>query len=498
MQKIPLFLCTILLLTGCKVGPNFHSPEAPKTTRYNNGPIIKKTARAANPAGKSQHLHYNRDISNAWWTLFHSQELNALIEQGLRNNPTVEMSKANIRKAQANLRVVAGPKLFPTAETQFFGSRERNTLLATGINLTPLPGQKLPFSIKNQFDLYNASVNVSYNLDLLGGNKRQVEALRAAIDYERFELEAAYLTLTANIVTTSITIASLHDQLKTTQALINCQKKLLSMTLNNYNLGHISRLDVLNRENRLKKTIATLPPIKSNLAQKYNALAVLVGSLPSENHLAHFNLRSFYLPTELPVSLPSQLVKQRPDIRSAESILHKASAEIGVATADLFPKFNILGNYGWFSTTLSTLFNPMNNVWNYGGQIAQTLLKGGALRAKRKMAIAEYEYASARYKKIMLDAFLDVADVLHALEFDAELLQAQVAAEQNTQARLNLITNQYQLGKTNYISVLSAKEAYLHAHLNVIQAETARYNDTAALFQSLGGGWWNTPHQVNV
>lgn len=172
-------------------------------------------------------MHYNRDISNAWWTLFHSQELNALIEQGLRNNPTVEMSKANIRKAQANLRVVAGPKLFPTAETQFFGSRERNTLLATGINLTPLPGQKLPFSIKNQFDLYNASVNVSYNLDLLGGNKRQVEALRAAIDYERFELEAAYLTLTANIVTTSITIASLHDQLKTTQALINCQKKLI-------------------------------------------------------------------------------------------------------------------------------------------------------------------------------------------------------------------------------------------------------------------------------
>lgn len=248
----------------------------------------------------------------------------------------------------------------------------------------------------------------------------------------------------------------------------------------------------------LKKTIATLPPIKSNLAQKYNALAVLVGSLPSENHLAHFNLRSFHLPTELPVSLPSQLVKQRPDIRSAESILHKASAEIGVATADLFPKFNILGNYGWFSTTLSTLFNPMNNVWNYGGQIAQTLLKGGALRAKEKWQLQNMNTRPPDNKKIMLDAFLDVADVLHALEFDAELLQAQVAAEQNTQARLNLITNQYQLGKTNYISVLSAKEAYLHAHLNVIQAETARYNDTAALFQSLGGGWWNTPHQVNV
>lgn len=366
-------------------------------------------------------------------------------------------------------------------------------MLATGININPLPGQKLPFSIKNQFDLYNASVSVSYSLDLFGGNLRQVEALRAAIDYEFFELEAAYLTLTANIVTTSITIASLHDQLKTTQALINCQRELLRITTNNYNLGHISRFDVLNSENHLKKTLATLPSIKESLARKYNALAVLVGSLPSENYFVNFSLNSLHLPTELPVSLPSQLVKQRPDIRSAESLLHKASAEIGVATADLFPKFNILANYGWFSTTLSTLVNPMNNVWNYGGQIAQTLLKGGALRAKRKMAIAEFEYACARYKKIMLEAFLDVADVLHALEFDAELLQAQVNSEQNTQTRLQLITTQYQLGKTNYLSVLSAREAYLRAHLNVIQANAARYNDTVALFQSLGGGWWNTP-----
>ncbi|CAM2751657.1 outer membrane efflux protein [Legionella steigerwaltii] len=492
MQKIYLFLCTILL-TSCKVGPNFHSPAAPKATLYNKGPLITKTVSASTPAGKSQHLHYNRDISNSWWTLFHSRELNSLIEQGLKNNPTVEMSKANLHKAHANLLFVAGPKLFPTASTQFFGSRERNTLLATGINITPLPGQKLPFTLKNQFDLYNASVNVSYSLDLFGGNLRQVEALRAEIDYERFELEAAYLTLTANIVTTSITIASLQDQLKTTQDLINCQRELLRITTNNYNLGHISRLDLLSNENRLKKTLATLPSIKDSLARKYNALAVLVGSLPSESHHINFTLNSLHLPTELPVSLPSQLVRQRPDLRSAEAMLHKASAEIGVATADLFPKFNILANYGWFSTTLSNLFNPMNSVWSYGGQIAQTLLKGGALRAKRKMAIAEYEYAFAKYKKIMLEAFLDVADVLHALEFDAELLQAQVNVEQNTRARFNLIANQHQLGKINYISVLSAKEAYLNAHLNVIRTAATRYNDTAALFQSLGGGWWNNP-----
>ncbi|STY30746.1 outer membrane efflux protein [Legionella wadsworthii] len=490
--QISIF-CTLFLLTGCKVGPNFNSPDAPKTVRYNKEPVVTKTVSSPNPAGHSQHFNYSHDISSSWWKLFHSKELNALIEQGLKNNPTVEMSKANLRKAYANLRFVAGPKLFPTVNSQFFASRERNTLLATGINITPLPGQKLPFSIKNQFDLYNASVSVSYSLDLFGGTQRQVEALRAEIEYERFELEAAYLTLTGNIVTTSIMIASLQDQLKTTHDLIHCQQKLLAMANRHYHLGHITRLDVLNRDNRLKQTLSTLPSIKNNLGRKYNALAVLIGSLPSESMLSHFNLRSFHLPTDLPVSLPSVLVKQRPDIRSAEAILHKASAEIGVATADLFPKLNLLANYGWFSTTLSNLFNPMNNVWSYGAQIAQTLFKGGALLAKRKMAIAEFEYACAKYKKVVLEAFLDVADVLHALEFDAELLQAQTSIENNLYAQFRLISNQYQLGKVNRLSVLSAKEAYLNAHLNVIQAEAARFSDTAALFQALGGGWWNIP-----
>ncbi len=488
MQIIFLFL-SLWTLSGCKVGPNFRLPETPKNIRYNH---TNKTVSAPSSAGTSQHLNYNQDISSSWWKIFHSKELNALIAQGLHHNPTVEMSKARLRKAQANLLAVVGPELFPVASTQFLASRERNTLIATGINITPLPGQQqLPFRFRNQFDLYGAGISVSYNLDIFGGTRRQLEALRAAIDYERFELEASYLALTGNIVTTSIIIASLHDQLKTMEDLIACQKHALKLTKNNYHLGHVSRLNVLESENRLKETLANLPPIRNSLAKQYNALAVLIGSPPNASNLPHFKLSNLHLPSELPLSLPSELIKQRPDVRSAESILHKSSAEIGVATANLFPKFNIIGNYGWFSTTLSTLFNPMNNVWSYAGQVAQTLLKGGALRAQRKMAIAEYEYALAQYRKIMIDAFVDVANVLHSLEYDAELLQAQANSEKNSLHQLNLIKTQYHLGKVNYLAVLHAKSAYLKNHLNVIQAEAARYTDTAMLFQALGGGWWN-------
>ncbi|KTC78503.1 outer membrane efflux protein [Legionella cherrii] len=490
MQRIYLFLCT-LILTSCKVGPNFHSPDAPKATHYNTGSVKNRTVGAKSRAGQPQHFNFKKKISASWWEIFHSKELNSFIEKGLKNNPSIEMSKANLRKAQANLLAEAGHNLFPTVDTQFLASRERNSLLATGINITPIPGTKLPFSSVNTFDLYNTSISVRYNLDLFGGTRRQLESLRAAIDYERFELEATYLTLTANIVTTGITIASLQEQIKTTKELIACQKELVKLENSNYVQGHTSKLTLLDSDNRLKETQAQLPTLKNDLAKKYNALAILIGSLPSETEFFDFTLQNIRLPTDLPVTLPSLLVKQRPDIKSSESLLHKASADIGVATANLYPQLNIGATYAWYSTALSTLFNPANNVWNYGGQIFQTLLKGGELRAKRQLAIAVYDYELARYKKVVLDSFQQVADALHALEFDAELLREQANSETNTREQFKIVRMQYQLGKANYLAVLRAKESYLKIHLKVIQAEAARYNDTAALFQSLGGGWWN-------
>lgn len=488
--RIAVFLL-VVLMAGCKLGPNFRTPDAPKLSRYNPGPLLTKTVSAPSPAGKSQRMQYNQDISSSWWTIFHSKELNALIEQGLKYNTTIEMSQANLRNARANLLAVVGPKLFPNATTQFSGNRERVSLIAAGVNLTPVPGQTSPFVIKNQYDLYNASIGVSYDLDLFGGTRRQLEALRAAIDYQLFELEATYLTLTSNIVTTAITVASLQAQISATEKLIECQKKWLSLMKSNFKLGHVSLFEVLNGEDRLRKSEATLPSLKKNLSKKYNALSVLIGSFPGESHLPYLTLNNLHLPAQLPVSLPSRLVRQRPDIRSAESLLHKASAEIGVATANLFPNFNLAGNYGWYSTALSSLFNPVNSVWNYGGQVVHSLFKGGAMWAKRKVAIANYEYACAKYKNVVLKAFQNVADVLRALEFDAELLQVRANDKKNVHERLKLIENQYKLGKVNYLTLLSTKEHYLRVHLKVVQAEASRFNDTAALFQALGGGWWN-------
>ena len=372
------------ILTGCKMGPNFHPPEAPKTTSYTPSPALSHTKQApSSTKGKAQHFRYNQYISKSWWTVFHSQALNSLIQKGLQNNPTVEMSQSSLRSAQANLLATIGPSLFPTISTQFSGNHERTNLLAAGINLAQTPGASA-VTLDNPFNLYNTSIGVSYNLDVFGGTRRQLESLHAEIEHQYFELEATYLTLTANIVTSAITIASLKAQIRTTEELIDCQQKWLRVTRNNYKLGHTTRLEVLTRENRLNETQASLPPLKDNLTKKTNALSVLIGTLPSESHIPNLQLEELHLPTQLPVSLPSMFVRQRPDIRSAESLLHKASAEIGVATANIFPKFVLAANYGWNGTLITQLFSPANVLWNYGGQVAQTLFQGGGINSKEK------------------------------------------------------------------------------------------------------------------
>lgn len=484
-------IVTAVVLTGCKMGPNFHPPEVPKTTRYTASPTPKHTKQAPSPKGKAQHFRYNQYISDSWWTVFHSPTLNSLIQKGLRNNPTVEMSLSSLRSAQANLLATIGPSLFPTVSTQFSGYRERTNLLAAGINLEQNPQEAAIVTLDNPFNLYNTSIGVSYSPDIFGGTRRQLEALHAEIERQYFELEATYLTLTANIVTSAITIASLNAQIQTTNELINCQQKWLKITKNNYKLGHTTRIEVLTRENRLHETQASLPPLKDALAKKTNALSTLIGELPSEANIPSLRLEKLHLPTQLPVSLPSQFVRQRPDIRSAESLLHKASAEIGVATANIFPKFVLAANYGWNGTLITQLFSPTNVIWNYGGQVAQTLFQGGALIAKRKVAIANFEYAAAQYRKTVLSSLQNVADVLRALEFDAELLAVQANTEKNAKVSFNIMRVQHKLGKVDYPTLLSVQERYLLTHLNVIQAEARRLSDTAALFQSLGGGWWN-------
>lgn len=473
------------MLTNCKLGPNFHTPAPVPTSRYIQDATLTKTAGSlkAKDGSKAQTLDLGIDIPGQWWDLFHSPELNSLIVAGLRHNSNLAAAKAAVINAQENYQAQVG-LLFPTVTGQFSAERQRFSFAQFGSSNSGILGNNL-------FNLYTLNLAATYTLDVFGGIRRQVEAAGAEVEYQQFELEAAFLTLSSSIAITAIDIASLQAQIQANYALINAQEKTLQLTKNQFKLGAASQADILLQENQLAQTKATLPPIKQMLVINEHALSVLVGELPTEHALPVVQLAKLNLPAHLPISCPSFLTRQRPDIRAAESLLHSASALIGVATANLFPQFTLNGTYGQMSTTLHTLFDPKNNFWSIASAMTQPIFAGGTLLAQRRAAIAAYEQAAAQYKQTVLQAFQNVADVLRALEHDAQLFQAQRQAEIAALNALTLIQKQYRLGGVNYLDLLTAQKSYQEAKLNRIQAQSARFTDTIALFQSLGGGWWN-------
>lgn len=326
----------------------------------------------------------------------------------------------------------------------------------------------------------------------------KIEAAAAQVDYQYFQLEAAYLTLTSDIATTAITMASLQEQIQATHELIKIQTELLKLVKGQFQLGGVSKADVLTQQSQLAATRATLPPLQQRFAEARDLLSILVGAFPSQSHLPHIDLDQLRLPTRLPVSLPSTLVCQRPDVQAAEALLHKASAEIGVATANLFPSFTLNGAFGFQSTDFSNLFDPDSMVWNLAGTVMQTIFKGGALLAERRAAIATYHQFAAQYYQTVLQAFQNVADSLHALDNDAQTLLAQRQAEIAARDAMQLNKGQFRLGGVSFITLLIAEQQYQQTRINRIQAQAARYTDTVALFAALGGGWWNRPPPVPV
>jgi NodT family efflux transporter outer membrane factor (OMF) lipoprotein len=468
-------------LAGCAVGPNFKTPAAPTTSRYTAQPLPAKTTSTANviPGGNAQHFQTGQDIPAQWWTLFRSKELNALIIKGLKNSPTLEAAKASISQAQANLDVAVGTGLFPSISAQAGSTRQRGSNNNIGLDDS------------NIFNLYNASVNVSYNLDLFGGAYRYREGLYAQIDKAQFEWEAAYLTLATNIVTTAISEASLRAQINATEELIRSQENELVIVEQQFHLGAVSQADVLTQQTQLAQTRATLPPLQKNLGQFRNALAVLTGELPSEAQLPTFHLQALTLPTQLPLSVPSRLVQQRPDVRAAEALLHAASADIGVAIANRLPQISLTGSYGSVTNQSHNLFGSNASVWALAGALTQPIFNGGALLAKQRVAVAAFDQAAAQYKDTVLKAFQNVADALNAIQADARALKTEAEAERVAFAAFSLVQQQYKLGAVSYIARLDAERQYQQARIARIQAEAARYADTAALFQALGGGWWN-------
>jgi len=468
-----------MLMAGCAVGPDYRRPEAPTVERYTTQPLPAQTASAGVKGGEAQRFVNGMDIPGQWWSLFHSKQLDDLIAQGLKANPDMASAQAALRNAWENVYAQQGA-YFPSVDANYNPTRQKISDSLT----SPLSNNS------NLFSLHTAQVSVSYAPDVFGGNRRQVESLTAQADWQRFQLEATYLTLTSNIVATAIQEAGLREQLTATRRIIEAQMKTLELMQRQLALGQIAVADVTAQETALAQSQAMLPPLEKQLEQQRDLLARLVGRFPSETLVEKFELSALQLPQDLPESLPSKLAEQRPDIRAAEEQLHAASAAIGVAVANRLPTITLSANLGYTATSLGQLFSPGNGFWNLAGNLTQPIFEGGTLLHRQRAAEAAYDQAIAQYRGTVLSAFQNVADTLHAIRCDADSLVTATTAEKSATKNYDIVKRQLELGDVNSIALLNAEQAYLQTRIAVIQALTNRYADTAALFQALGGGWW--------
>ena len=478
MQRcLPLSLLFIAL-AGCTLGPDFVRPEVAADAGYSTHNLTTTARADIDAGGAAQRLIAGMDIPGQWWTLFRSLELNALVEEALCANPDISAAQAALRQANEQVYVDQA-SLFPVLNGNLSKTRQKVSGTTSGTASSPI------------LTLSSASLSVSYAPDVFGGTRRQIESSTAQAEYQRFQLEATYLTLSTNVVNTAVSLASLRDQIAATGQIIQLQSDQLDLLQAQRRLGAIADTDVLTQQTALAQTRATLAPLQKQLAQTRNQLMAYLGRFPNQDKGERFNLASLHLPQELPVSLPSAIVEQRPDVRSAQAQLHEASANIGVAVANQLPQFSITGSLGSTVASGSTLFSAGSGVWSLAGAIAQPLFDAGALEHRKRAALAAYDQSAAQYRGTVLAAFQDVANALRALEADAEALKQQVAAEQSAQASLALVQAQYRLGAVAYINLLTAQQTYQNTVLTRVQAQAVRYSDTAALFQALGGGWWN-------
>ena len=460
---------------GCTVGPNFHRPDGPDTPRYTDTPMPPQTESAN---GTVQRFVDGGDLPAQWWSMYRSEPLDRLVRDSIAGSPTLAAARATLTQAQENLAARTGALLYPAVNANASATREKISNAAFGASGASL------------FNLYNASIDVSYLLDVAGGNRRQLEALEAQVDYQNYQLEGAYLALTSNIVTAAILEASLRAQIQATRDILAAEQEVVRRVQRQYELGGVARLDLVSVQSQVAQTAATIPPLEAQLAQARHLLAVLIGRLPSETSLPQFTLDTLHLPEDIPVSLPSELVRQRPDIRASEALLHQASAQIGVATANLYPQVTLTGSFGVEALQLHNLFAGPG-LWSIGAGLLQPIFRGGELQAERRAAIAAYDAAQANYQETVLQAFRNVADALRALEEDARTVKAQSEAEALARDRLELTRKQFDLGGTSYLALLDAQRQYAIARVALVRVQSTRYADTAALFQALGGGWWN-------
>jgi NodT family efflux transporter outer membrane factor (OMF) lipoprotein len=476
---IIIFAC--LLLAACAVGPDFKKPAAPDVGDYTAHPL-STTASSANVAGgEAQRFNKGSDLPADWWALFHSRTLNALIEQSLASNHDLKAAQAALLVARENTLAGRGT-FYPSITAGFSASRQQDP-----------PGALAPVPSNNAFlyNLFTPQVSVSYVPDVFGLNRRTVESLKAQEQAVRYQMIAAQITLSANVVAAAVQQASLQAQIDATHRLIDINTHMLRILRYQLAKGYVGRLDVAAQESQLAQVTATLPALIKQLDQQRHLLAVLAGHFPGQAPAEKFELADLQLPRELPLSLPSQLVAQRPDVLQAEANMHAASAQVGVATANRLPNIQLTANAGSTALAIGEVFKSGTGFWNLGAAVTAPIFQGGTLLHQQRAAKAAYVQAAEQYRSTVLTAFQNVADTLTALEQDAEGLKAAATAADAAKVTLDLSQRQWKAGYASYLSLLSAEQADQQSQIALVQAQANRYADTAALFQALGGGWWH-------
>jgi NodT family efflux transporter outer membrane factor (OMF) lipoprotein len=465
------------LWAGCTVGPHYHPPAPPSVATYNAQPQRPSTVSSPGPGGAPQQFKTSSEIPTQWWTLYHSPELDRMVREALDNSPTLAQAMARLQQAQEEANARTGQTKYPTLSGSISAQREQVDLATFGV----------PFPSPPPFSLLNGSVAVSYALDLFGANRRLIESLNAQVAYQSWQLEGARLMLAGNVVSAGIHQAQLSSQIEFTRQMLATEEKSLIIAEKRYQAGGVSKYDVASQRSLVAQTRGTLAPLEQQLDVIDHQLAALMGKTPAEAHVEEIRLDCLSLPQDLPVSLPSSLVRQRPDVRAAESLMHQASANVGVATANLYPQIVLSASAGLIGTN----FTNGSDVWNVGASLTQPIFNGGALRAERRKAVAAYEEAGSVYQQTVLQAFREVADVLRAIDHDAEALQAQTEAAAQAESAFQIASNRYAAGGISEVALLDAQRQQLETALNRVIYQGNRYSDSATLFQALGGGWWN-------
>ncbi len=495
-------LLVAAMTSGCAVGPDFKRPEAPAAKSYSPTPMPMKTVSAPVRDGESQHYDAIKDISFDWWTLFRSPQINSLIERAFKANPSIESAQASLREAQDNVAAQQG-FFYPTVGIDYMPSRNKlagnmggnspgvqgnGSVIQTYSN--PPPGLP-PYNAPVYYNFHTAQLTVGFVPDVFGLNRRQVESLQAQAQAQRFQLEATYITLASNIVAAALQEASLRAQIKAASRIVEINSELLDVLRSQIKLGYVTGVDVADQESSLAQAKQALAPLKKQLEQTRDLIRALAGNLPNEDVSETFELSDLHLPQALPLSLPSRIVEQRPDVRAAEEALHAASAQVGVAVANRLPQFAITGAVGGMASTPGQMFSSGGGFFNLIGNVGQTIFDGGTLAARKRAADQGLIQAQAQYRSTVIAALQNVADTLHAIESDADALKSSAENERSARTAFDITRKQFEAGYVNYQTLLAADQNHLQAVINLSQAQASRLGDTAALYQALGGGWWN-------